>query len=103
VTDRQPQIGPDDWHDWPEWAKESVRYSPEVDELKKLTWAEMLPPPPETTPQMRSYIRWKQLTHNGRRTPLTRRCHECGDEMTDEEVIDYHAALGRPPQPDRWI
>jgi hypothetical protein len=98
------EVGPDGWYeDWPGWAKESVKDSPEVDDLRRKTWAEMLPPPQEATPQMRSYIRYMQLTHNGRRTPSSPVCNECGDHMSDEQISNYEAALGRPPGPDRWV
>jgi hypothetical protein len=30
-------------------------------------------------------------------------CNECQSPMTDEEIAEYEAALGRPPAPDRWI
>jgi hypothetical protein len=86
----EPQVGDDGFYeDWPKWAKRTAMTSPERHQLRKLSWAQMLPPEKKTPKATRSYIEWMRLTHNGRRTPLTRDCTECGDHMTDEEIAEY--------------
>jgi hypothetical protein len=97
------QIGPDGWDGWPDWAREIAEASPEAAEVRQKTWAEMLPPPQKSTAQMRSYIAWMRITHHGGRSPSSPTCNECQTPMTDEEIAEYEAALGRPPAPDRWI
>jgi hypothetical protein len=86
----EPQVGDDGFYDdWPEWAKATAIASLERSELQKLTWAQMLPPVEGTPAKTKRYIEWMRLTHNGRRTHLTRDCNECGDQMTDEEIPEY--------------
>jgi hypothetical protein len=92
-----------DWVGWPDWAREAIKDSPEANELRGLTWAEMLPSPPTTTPQMRSYVAWMGITHHGKRSPSSPACSGCGSVMSDEQIEDYYAALGRPPGSGRWI
>jgi hypothetical protein len=53
-------------------------------------WRDMPMPPPLQHPRRRRYVRWMPLTHNGQRTPQNRACAGCDDQMTNEEIADYH-------------
>jgi hypothetical protein len=74
----------------PDWAKDIAQVSPEAVELRRLSCAQILPPPLNQHPNTRRYLQWKRLTHSGRRTASNPSCSECGDQTTDEEITEYH-------------
>jgi hypothetical protein len=48
----------------------------------------------EMTPGMKRHIKWKKLTHSGRRTAQAPVCDECGAEMSAEDIAEYRAEFG---------
>jgi hypothetical protein len=100
MTTNEPHVGDDQWpDDWPEWARD-----PTFAEARHIPWRDMPKfGPLNQHPNTRRYVEWMRLTHNGRRTPLNVECDECHESMTDEQIADYEAALGRPPDPSRWV
>jgi hypothetical protein len=84
----EPKIGPDGWYDdWPEWAK-----NPLSEDARGIPWRDMRVPTGMENERTRRYVEWMRATHNGRRTPQSPECSECGEEMSEHEIAEYEAA-----------
>jgi hypothetical protein len=87
-TDDRPKMGADGWReDWPEDLKSPIFWPARRTPFRSMPKRRPLNQDPRT----RAYVQYMRLTHNGRRTPPSPTCSECGAEMTDAEVAEFKA------------
>jgi hypothetical protein len=87
-TDDRPKMGADGWReDWPDWAKDPMFWSSRRTPFRSLPKGKPLNQDPRT----RRDVQWMRLTHNGRRSPGSPRCNECGDVMSEEDIAELNA------------